>query len=184
MTKLLGDLRKEGGLLVALSLLVGSVWAQSSSNPQPTNVSGSGRSGSSLEEIVVTAQRREQKLQDVPISVSAFGADELARVNVTNAVDLSKVDPSLYVSEATGAVTSFVRGIGNPIGNTGSESSVAYYVDGVYYARLPASYFQFNNIDRVEVLAGSAGHSVWTQRQCRVGSDHHQESVLSADDEC
>ena len=89
--------------------------------------------------------------------MSAFNADELARLNVTNAVDLSKVDPSVYVSEATGAVTTFVRGIGNPIGNIGSESSVAYYIDGVYYARLPASFFQFNNIDRVEVLAGPQG---------------------------
>lgn len=110
-----------------------------------------------LEEIVVTAQRHEQNLQDVPMSVTAFNAAQLSKMSVTNATDLSKLDTSLYVAAGTGVVVSFIRGIGNPINNVGNESSIAYYVDGVYYARLPLAFFEFNNVERIEVLSGPQG---------------------------
>jgi iron complex outermembrane receptor protein len=129
-----------------------SALAQTNALPASGNQSNAG-----LEEIIVTAQRREQNLQNVPITVTAFSADDLVKANVTNVVDLSKIDSSFYVGEATGAIVTFVRGLGNPIGNVGNESSVAYYIDGVYYARLPEAYFNFNNVERVEALAGPQG---------------------------
>lgn len=110
-----------------------------------------------LEEIVVTAQKRSENLQNVPLTVTAFNADALARANVVNAQDLTAVAPGLIVDAGTGVIRPFLRGIGNPSINVGNESSVAFYVDGVYYGRLPISFFEFNNIARVEVLAGPQG---------------------------
>jgi iron complex outermembrane receptor protein len=110
-----------------------------------------------LAEIVVTAQRREQRLQDVPISMTAENAADLAKLNVTGADDLSKIDSSALVTVGTGTVVTFLRGMGNTSVSPGNESSVAYYVDGVYYPRIPVSFLEFNGIERVEVLSGPQG---------------------------
>lgn len=110
-----------------------------------------------LAEIVVTAQRREQKLQDVPISITALNAADLAKLNVTGVADLSRIDSSALVTAGTGSVVTFLRGMGNTSVSPGNESSVAYYVDGVYYPRIPVSFMEFNGIERVEVLSGPQG---------------------------
>jgi iron complex outermembrane receptor protein len=112
---------------------------------------------SGLAEIVVTAQRREQKLQDVPISITAETGAELAKQNITGVDDLAKIDSSALVTVGTGSVVTFLRGMGNTSVSPGNESSVAYYVDGVYYPRIPVSFLEFNAIERVEVLSGPQG---------------------------
>jgi iron complex outermembrane recepter protein len=110
-----------------------------------------------LAEIVVTAQRREQRLQDVPISITAHNAADLAKLNITGAADLSRIDSSALVTVGTGSVVTFLRGMGNTSVSPANESSVAYYVDGVYYPRIPVSFMEFNGIERVEVLSGPQG---------------------------
>jgi iron complex outermembrane receptor protein len=135
------------GLFAALMFAAVAIRAEA---PAAQSVEG-------LDDIIVTAQRHEQNLQDVPMSVTAFNQALLSKLNVTNATDLSRLDSSLYVAAATGIVVSFLRGIGNPINLVGNESSIAYYVDGVYYARLPTGFFEFNNVERVEVLSGPQG---------------------------
>lgn len=111
-----------------------------------------------LEDIVVTAQRRSQNLQDVPVAVTAFTGDALETKGIIRVADIQMVDPSLFVSQMSGVVIPFLRGIGNPGGSTpGNESSVPVYIDDVYYSRLAAAYLELANIERVEVLKGPQG---------------------------
>ncbi|KQX23245.1 hypothetical protein ASD39_05200 [Sphingomonas sp. Root50] len=111
-----------------------------------------------LQDIVVTAQRREQKLQDVPVSVSAFGGAALQASGVSTIKELSFVDPSLNIPQVVGVYLPFLRGIGNAAGgNLGNESSVPVYIDDLYYTRLSTAYLAINSIDRVEVLKGPQG---------------------------
>jgi outer membrane receptor protein involved in Fe transport len=90
-----------------------------------------------LEEVIVTAQKREQNLQDVPIAVSAFGTEMLEQSGVKDMFDLSANAPSLIGDQPqTSTTTTFgIRGIFTSSQNFGLESSVGLYVDGVYRAR-------------------------------------------------
>jgi iron complex outermembrane receptor protein len=110
-----------------------------------------------LGEIIVTAQRRSERLQDVPLAVSAFDATALTQTNVTGITDLKTVVPSFSGDGKFGTVVPFLRGVGNPAVVVGNESSVPIYVDGVYISRLNPSFFEFSDIDRVEVLKGPQG---------------------------
>lgn len=124
-----------------------------------TATDGSEGSSNQLEEIVVTAQKRGQNLQDVPLSVTAFTGDTLAAAGVVNAMDLQRVDPSLTISIGGGGVAiPFLRGIGNAAGITaGNESSVPIFIDDVYYSRISNAVLDLANIDRIEVLKGPQG---------------------------
>ena len=110
-----------------------------------------------LEEIVVTAQKRAQNLQDVPVAVSAFNAAGLVNRGIGNLIELTRVTPGLTVAQGTGVVLPFLRGIGSNASAAGNESSVAVYADGVYFTRLPLGFLSLNNIERVEVLKGPQG---------------------------
>jgi len=106
-----------------------------------------------LEEIVVTAQKRVESLQDVPISVSAVSGDKIAEAGIENLQDLSAYVPNLKVVEGGLVPQMFIRGIGSG-GNQGFEQSVATYADGVYYGRSLQSRSAFMDLERVEVLRG------------------------------
>ena len=113
-----------------------------------------------LDEIVVTAQKREQSLQEVPIAMSAFSADQLQRAGVNDIRDLMTLSPSLMMTssagEAAGAVAR-IRGIGTTGDNAGLESSVAVFVDGVYRNRNSVALTDLGQIERIEVLRGPQG---------------------------
>lgn len=110
-----------------------------------------------LAEIVVTAQRRSERLQDVPISVSVADSKALAAAHVENLSDLQAIVPDLIVADGFGAVETFVRGLGNPSTLVGDEPTVPVFIDGVYYPRLLPVELQLNNVERVEVLKGPQG---------------------------
>ncbi|MFV3126176.1 TonB-dependent receptor [Niveispirillum sp. KHB5.9] len=110
-----------------------------------------------LEEIVVTAQRRSESLQSVPVTVSAVTADMLESRNMRSNEDLNVSVPNLNIQRASGPVTPFLRGIGNNSTNPGQEQNVAIYVDGIYYASMSADVASFNNVERIEVLKGPQG---------------------------
>lgn len=115
-------------------------------------------SSEQLQEIVVTAQRREQNMQDTPVAVSAFNAQVLQASGVSNVKELAHVDPSLNIPQVVGVYLPFLRGVGNAAGgNLGNESSVPVYIDDVYYTRLSTAYLAINSLDRVEVLKGPQG---------------------------
>ncbi len=112
-----------------------------------------------LEEVIVTAQKREQSLQDVPISVSAYSGAQLQESGIKDVFDLQTNAPGLVVDQNQSATTSnfSVRGIGTGGNNFGQESSVGLYVDGIYRSRQSSMINQLVDIASVEVLRGPQG---------------------------
>jgi iron complex outermembrane receptor protein len=113
--------------------------------------------GAQLEEIVVTAQKRAENVQNVPISVSTISAAQLAQAGVEELTDLRVVVPGLQVVNANGILNTSLRGIGSNAVAPGFENPVAIYVDGVYYASAVANYLNLANIAQVDVLKGPQG---------------------------
>ena len=107
-------------------------------------------------EIVVTATKREQTLQDVPVAVSVTTAATLERAQIRDIKDLTTVVPSLRVTERQNSTnTNFlIRGFGNGANNAGIEPSVGVFVDGVYRSRSAAQIGDFPDVQRIEVLRG------------------------------
>src|ERR1700677_1905542 len=136
-----------------LTALAGMLTASGASNAQ----SPAAGNNDVLGDIVVTAQRRAERLQDVPLPVSPFDSAALSQTNVTGIADLKTVVPALNADGSFGTVVPFLRGVGNPAVIVGNEASVPIYVDGVYISRLNPSFFEFNDIERVEVLKGPQG---------------------------
>ena len=117
----------------------------------------SGNGSGALEEIVVTAQRRSENLQKVPISVTAITASRLAAANITSTADIASITPSLTLSASQGSLEPRIRGIGNSSAGPSVENSVATYVDGVYIGLAANSLQNLENIQQVEVLDGPQG---------------------------
>lgn len=112
-----------------------------------------------LEEIVVTANRREQSLQEVPMSVSAFTGDFFEDSGVRGLADLEQYTPSLKITPGTDSRSTSVRirGIGSVGTNVGIDPSVGIFIDGVYQGRAGMSVADLIDIERVEVLRGPQG---------------------------
>ncbi len=92
----------------------------------------------------MTATRREESAQDVPIAIPTLSADAMTDVNVSSAQSLTVAVPGLIVQQQAGGLTPFIRGVGSLDVSAGQESSIAMYIDGVF---LPAAYgniFNFN----------------------------------------
>lgn len=120
---------------------------------------GSGGDVADSGEIVVTAQKRSQGINDVPIAISAVGADQLAASGVTSLDKLSSITPSLTVSEtsATGVPVYTIRGIGFSDYSTSSSSTVGLYADEVALPYAVMSRGAFFDVEQVEVLKGPQG---------------------------
>ncbi len=118
-----------------------------------------GEGGAKLEEIVVTAQMREENIQEVPIAISAFDSASLDELGINDIRDLQLFVPGLtVVSENSPVQTSInLRGVGTPGDNWALESSVGLYVDGVYRSRQSSALNNLVDIQRVEVLKGPQG---------------------------
>ena len=111
-----------------------------------------------LEEIVVTAQKREENLYEVPISVSAFSDDKLEQAIIDDVADLGRFAPSLTANNVSaGGSNIFMRGVGNEIIAVGADSSVAIYIDGVYTPRFTTALNNFVDVERVELVKGPQG---------------------------
>jgi iron complex outermembrane recepter protein len=106
-----------------------------------------------IEEIIVTAQSREQSLQETPISVSAVSGAALQEANIQKVEDLQFSVPNFTMTETGISTNIFIRGIGSGI-NQAFEQSVGYYVDGVHYPRGQQARAPFLDLERVEVLRG------------------------------
>ena len=114
--------------------------------------------GIAIEEIVVTAERREANLQDVPISVSSFSADTLQALQVDNIGDLQSLVPNLsvHVGDANNAVV-YLRGVGQIDSIAFFEPGVGIYLDDVYLGRAQGAFLDVVDVDRIEVLRGPQG---------------------------
>ena len=106
--------------------------------------------------IIVTASKREQTLQEVPIAVSVTSGETIERAQIRDVLDLQSVVPSLRVSQlqTSSATTFIIRGFGNGDNNFGIEPSVGVFIDGVFRSRSAAAISDLNLIQRVEVLNG------------------------------
>lgn len=128
-----------------------------------TLAADAGASSTSLEEIVVTARRREESLQDTPIAVSAFSAAVLDRQQIVNTEDLDQIAPNLQFASygpLTGnnsAAQVYIRGIGQSDGSSGVDPGVGLYIDEVYMGRSVGGVMDFRDIASVQVLRGPQG---------------------------
>ncbi len=107
-------------------------------------------------EIVVTATKREQTLQDVPVAVTVTTAETIERAQIRDIRDLSSVVPSLRVNQlqSSGNTNFYIRGFGNGANNAGIEPSVGLFVDGVYRSRSASMIGDLPDVQRIEVLRG------------------------------
>ncbi len=110
-----------------------------------------------LQEVTVTANRRRESNQRVPIGIAAVSADDVEKLGVTDAQSLAAVVPGLLFNRQANASIPFLRGVGNPVGESGDEPSVALYVDDVYVPAGSASLVNFSGIDHMEVEKGPQG---------------------------
>lgn len=118
------------------------------------------QSAPSLGEIVVTAQKREQNLQDVPISITALTSSTLAVNRIENVRDLSALAPNFTVRPAPGGTAGpsySMRGIVSLATAPGSDKGISLYLDGVYVGHTSGSIFELADIERIEVLKGPQG---------------------------
>jgi iron complex outermembrane receptor protein len=145
----------------ALALLCGSALAQTAGivgNPGNSETAPPASAESGLQEIVVTAQRREETLQKAALPVSAVSGETLRDAGVFKPTDLTSVVPALQVSTAAGPYNLFyLRGVGNFNGNALSDAAIAFNVDGVYLGRPSSTTGFFYDLRRVEVVKGPQG---------------------------
>ncbi len=137
------------------ALLPHSAFAQETPDP-----SSSVPPASEGDEIVITARRRDENLQEVPLAVSVIGGEQLEATGSTNVLRLTQIQPSLqFYSTNPRNSAANIRGLGAPFGltNDGIEQGVGVYIDQVYNSRIAATTFDFLDVERVEVLRGPQG---------------------------
>lgn len=111
-----------------------------------------------LEEVVVTAQKREENLQDVPISIAAFSGDALKEMGASTISDLGKATAGVEMNnESVTQPTYNIRGIQTADFTVGSDPAVAVYMDGVYSGRGAGAELSFDDVERIEILKGPQG---------------------------
>lgn len=114
-------------------------------------------SDTAFADIVVTAQKRSESIQDIPLAVSAVSSNELSRMRITTATELGAVVPNLNIQDSNGRVQIYLRGVGNNFLGLGTESNVAYHFNGTYVARPRAQVASFFDVERIEVVRGPQG---------------------------
>lgn len=142
--------RKLGALIFALTSGISMSWAE------PAEEAGA-TADTAIGEIVVTAQRRSERLKDVPISIVAQTGDQLESAGVTGVRNLNLIAPGVNVMSPQGYAYPVIRGISQAFGGPGQEQPIAIYVDGFYQPNKVANLFDLPDIDRVEVLKGPQG---------------------------
>lgn len=110
-----------------------------------------------LEEVVVTAQKREESQQEVPIAIQAFGGGALEALGIEDTTQLGRIVPSLQFSAVAGYTLIYLRGVGTDAFAPSSDPSVATYIDGVYMPSAHGVLQSFGGVERVEVLKGPQG---------------------------
>ncbi len=134
--------------------------APAAAQTAPAASAATAQAAGGLEDIVVTAQRRKESVQTVPIAVSAFSAASLEAKNITDTNKLIQYVPNLFGSNNTGlgsANAYYIRGLGNTESIATFDPPVGTYVDDIYLSRQNANNFGFFDLERIEVLRGPQG---------------------------
>ena len=120
-----------------------------------------GNAHAQLEEVIVTAQKRTESLQDIPVAISAYNADNIESMGLINAQDIGAASPSLQMPiypTAANNLALFIRGIGNADSVViTKDPTVGVYYDGVYAARSTGLLAELSDLERVEILRGPQG---------------------------
>lgn len=140
-------------LLASSSLALGSTVHAQTAQQEPA----AGEAVATVGEILVTARKRTERLQDVPISVNVTSGEELASKDMRNLEALSGSVPNLHIQSTPGNNAIYIRGIGSSPGNLAFEQSVGLFVDGVYAGRGRQFAAPFLDVASVEVLRGAQG---------------------------
>jgi iron complex outermembrane recepter protein len=147
--------RNAAPLLIALaSLPFGTAGAQTAA------IAAAAPDANGLTEIVVTARRRSENLQDVPLAVTAISADSLQQNDVTSLADLNSFVPNMKISSGratSSTINVYIRGVGQSDPLWGFEPGVGVYIDDVYLARPQAALLDVYDVDRLEILRGPQG---------------------------
>jgi iron complex outermembrane recepter protein len=136
------------GILVVMLTYHGLAQSQTVAQTNPTT---------GLEEIVVTAQRRAENTQDVPLTVSAISASALSSINATTLQDVALLVSGFQGPGTSDRTETHLRGIGTQYSTPGNESAVAFYIDDIYITDLNNALLQLNDVDQVQVLKGPQG---------------------------
>ena len=150
------SLRKENGsylLSCCLLILIGLTGVSAGVGAQESSASSS----KVLEEIVVTAQRREQGMGELPVAISAFDTETLAELQLQDLTDLENFVPSLQVNHEGPGTSMTLRGVGSQSINYGGDPGVGFHADGIYVARSRPRFAAFYDLERIEVLRGPQG---------------------------
>lgn len=139
------------------ALLMGSIPLGSIMIITPLAFAQDGTSDAGPQDIIVTAQRRSERLQDVPISVAAITSTQLQSAGVNNLFDVSLLAPGVKIQQYNGGILPMIRGVSSKIVGAGLEPPIATYIDGVYIGSPFSTTFSFNNIERIEILKGPQG---------------------------
>ncbi|MBO9499093.1 MAG: TonB-dependent receptor [Novosphingobium sp.] len=141
------------GLAIAAALCAAPARAQD----EPAGQSAEAEQSGGIAEIVVTANRRAENLQDVPIAITAVTSEDLQATGTQSTLQLERISPGLQVYQTGSAALPFLRGVGSNQSNPGFESPVAIYIDGIYQAGKIGNVFDLPNVERIEVLKGPQG---------------------------
>src|SRR3984957_1352839 len=145
----------------ASMLIMGALpaWADGQTTSSSSTSSANSSSTTELEEIRVTATRRETTVQTTPIAITALSHADLQDSNITDLTKLPMQVPSLFVggNDNFGSNSVSIRGIGSLALGLGAEEAVGIYIDGVYQGKPYGNIFNFVDIERVEVLEGPQG---------------------------
>jgi iron complex outermembrane receptor protein len=149
--------RNRLSLAIGLTLFVGAAQAQNAATDQTP---ASKKSETTLEAVTVTARRREETLQDVPVAVTAFTPEAIDKLNVRDIGDLDALVPNLTIYAARGSnstITAYIRGVGQSDPLWGVDPGVGLYLDDVYIARPQGGLLDVFDVGRIEVLRGPQG---------------------------
>ncbi|HVP33037.1 MAG TPA: TonB-dependent receptor [Steroidobacteraceae bacterium] len=145
--------------LMACALLLPAALPAQTATPGASGAAAQPESAG-LQEVVVTARRRSENLQDVPITVSAVTASTIEALDITNLQDLNSLVPNLKISQdraTSSTINIYIRGVGQSDPLWGFEPGVGVYVDDVYMARPQAALLDVLDVNRIEVLSGPQG---------------------------
>ncbi len=147
--------RKYLSMAVGCALLAPAAFVQAQEQ-QPA----AGQQATQLDEVTVTARRRAESIQDVPVAVSAFGEEQIKDLQASTVEGLQGAVPNMNIAQGRGSANSvnvFIRGIGQPDALQTFDPGVGMYVDDVYYSRINGALFSLFDIQQLEVLRGPQG---------------------------
>lgn len=154
------NLRAFLGATVASAALMAALPALARETAVAETAEAADAGGTTVGEVIVTARRREENAQDVPIALTVLSGDSIEAAGAYNVQQLTQLAPSLqFFSFNPRNTTVNIRGLGNNVGlaNDGLEVGVGFYIDQVYYSRPAAATFDLADIERVEILRGPQG---------------------------